>query len=294
MSVIVVVATTTKHRVAVLRRVGLSRRGSQRRWPRSRPVKPQRRRRRRLRHERRMRQVVRRRVLGRRGDAPVPGSRRAGAPEGRKRAEEARAREDTGSSPRVMRATTRPWRFPSTSVSGARRADGTQSVRNQAARARDRRITVCAHDACRSHRSARFRAGRSHPIAGARAGSHPQASRSRIPRGRSRAALCVAGHRRRLLVRLRISVEAGLAAAASAKAHASSRAREKSARHGHETGRGASTSAGGAPWQAPRRERVGRLFESDNPRAGVAALARIASHCAARKWNQSVPAGLVA
>ncbi len=81
--------------------------------------------------------------------------------------------------------------------------------RNRAARARDRRIAVCAHDACRSHRSARFRAGRSHPIAGARAGSHPQASCSRIPRGRSRAALCVAGHRRGLLVRLRISRRSG-------------------------------------------------------------------------------------
>ena len=44
------------------------------------------------------------------------------------------------------------------------------------------------------------------------------------------------GHRRRLLVCLWISVQAGMAAAASAKAHASSRAREKSAQHGHATG----------------------------------------------------------
>ena len=152
-------------------------------------------------------------------------------------------------------------------------------------------IAVSRRRRCRRHRSARVRAGRSHPIAGARAGSHPEASRSWISRGRSRAAVCVAGRRRRLSVRVRISVEAGVAAAASAKDAAAPCAREESARHRHQARRGAPARARSASRQAPRRQRVGRIFESDDARARVAALAGIAAHRAARERHQSVPAG---
>ena len=144
---------------------------------------------------------------------------------------------------------------------------------------------------CRRHRSARVRAGRSDPIAGARAGSHPQASRRWISRRRSRAAVRVARRRRRLPVRVRVSVEAGVAAAASAKDAAAPRAREESARDCHTARRGPPARARSASRQAPRRQRVGRIFEGDDARARVAALAGIAANRAARERHQGVPSG---
>ena len=91
----------------------------------------------------------------------------------------------------------------------------------------DQSIAVHAGNTARRHPAPRVRAGRSDQIAGARTGSHPASSRSWISSGRSRAAVCVAGRRRRLSVRVRVSVEAGLAAAASAEDAAAPCARKE-------------------------------------------------------------------
>ncbi len=53
--------------------------------------------------------------------------------------------------------------------------------------------------------------------------------------------------------------------------------------------RGAPASSRSAPRQASRRQRLGRIFEGDDARAGVAALARRAAHRAPRERHQGVP-----